>query len=174
LFGQKPMDKTPEGEGKSANKSAKTATPPAADRPKLRPDTASPGQQGRAAPTAPAAPARAPTAPAPVPTAGSQQPPMPPKPGAPPAPSGAAPLPRPQPETPQPQGAAEAIAARKQQQTASGSTADPSVKTGNMFKLDGDAKRLLDDPYADLIKGHENNSDQKAPVSAGGGGPQKR
>jgi len=43
-----------------------------------------------------------------------------------------------------------------------------------MFKLDGDAKRLLDDPYADLIKGHEAKADQKAPVGAGGGGPQKR
>lgn len=179
LFGQKPMDKAQSAEGKPADTGAETASPSAANRPKLRPDAAQANApQGRPAPTAPVAPApRAPVAPAPG-AAAPQRPPVPPKPGSPPIP-GAAPAGPPVPQSAppadtQPQGAAEAIAARKQQQTTTGSTADPSVSNGNMFKLDGDAKRLLDDPYADLIQGHEAKSDQKAPVGAGGGGPQKR
>jgi len=35
-----------------------------------------------------------------------------------------------------------------------------------MFKLDGDAKRLLDDPYADLIKGNREEHKRKAPADA--------
>jgi len=41
------------------------------------------------------------------------------------------------------------------------------VPSGNMFKLDGDAKRLLDDPYADLIKGNQQEQKRKADAAAG-------
>lgn len=179
LFGQKPLDKTLPTDEKP--KAETQQAPPAADRPKLRPDAAPSGQSpNRAAPSAPAAPAKAPVPPtAPTPPATQQKPPGPPRPAAPPLPGGAAAK---APQTPQnpkqsapiPGGAADAIAARPPTPPASGSTADPSVPTGNMFKLDGDAKRLLDDPYADLIKGHDAKPDQKAPAGAGGGGPQKR
>jgi ATP-binding cassette subfamily C protein LapB len=172
LFGQKPMDKGAPAEQKPAAQKAASTTS-VENRPKLRPDAAPNAEQkGRAAPTAPALPNR-PSEPKSAPAAASTQPAGPPKPATPPIP-GAAPAPRTAAPAPAAQGAAEAIAARKQQQKATGSTADPSVPTGNMFKLDDDAKRLLDDPYADLIKGQEAKSDQQAPAGAGGGGPQKR
>tara|TARA_R110001592_G_scaffold66707_1_gene204911 strand:- start:6208 stop:8445 length:2238 start_codon:yes stop_codon:yes gene_type:complete len=98
----------------------------------------------------------------------------------------AAPKPAPAPASaPAGGGAAEAIAARakdnaKQAATAPKTspgtpvTADPSVPSGNMFKLDGDAKRLLDDPYADLIKGNQEEHKRKAPAdAAAGAGPSK-
>ncbi len=171
LFGQKPMDKGTPAEQKPTAQTAASATS-TANRPKLRPDAAtSAGQQGRAAPTAPTV-ANRPPAPKAAPVAASKSA-GPPKPATPPTPDT---VPAPQAAAPSPaaQGAAEAIAARKQQQIATGSTADPSVPTGNMFKLDDDAKRLLDDPNADLIKGQEAKSDQQAPAGFGGGGPQKR
>ena len=62
-------------------------------------------------------------------------------------------------------GAAEAIAERARAK-GSRSTADPSVPSGNMFKMDGNAKRLLDDPYADLIKGYEGARKKTAAGSA--------
>lgn len=149
LFGQQPMNK---GDGPAAE--AASASEAAA--PKLKPDSDAPsGAPAQAAATG--APQLSPTGAAPP----KAPPAVGPSPGsAPPPPTGAkAPAPAPSGAAPTPTGAAEAIAARAQSKNAEHSTADPSVPAKNMFKLDDDAKRLLDDPYADLIKGYE--GDQK-------------
>lgn len=165
LFGQKPMDKAAPTEARKPPSDNASAPNPA--RPKLRPDSApAVNGAGRAAPAAP------PKAPAPKGN-GAKPTTPPPKPAAPPIPggqsTGAPPPAKPQ----QAGGATDALASRAAASQPKGSTADPSVATGKMFKLDGDAKRLLDDPYADLIKGNESKSDKAAPAGAGGG-PQKR
>ncbi len=170
LFGQQPMQK--DGNAAPASPDASGDGAPKAAPPRLKgtgeaaakvPQGAAKAPQG-----APKAPQGAnPAAPAPTPPAGAQpkQPPrMPPQPGA--APKAPAPPPTVAANSKQPPapaksgGAAEAIAERARRKESGGSTADPSVPASNMFKLDGDAKRLLDDPYADLIKGFD--SDRKA------------
>ena len=159
LFGQQPIP--------ARNDQADPAAAPAeAAIPGLPPLKDTP----KAAPSAPQAPQQPTAAP-------PKTPPAPGKAAPPPAPT-AAPKPSPSPvPAPTSGGAAEAIAARakenaKQTATApktspgSPATADPSVPAGNMFKLDGDAKRLLDDPYADLIKGNREEHKRKAPADA--------
>lgn len=162
LFGQQPMTAR-NGQADPAEAPSETVLPGV---PPLK-DTAK--AASRAAPTS----ERTPQQPAAKPSAA---PPTPSKAGPPPAPS-AAPKPSPAP-APAGGGAAEAIAARakdnaKQSATppkpspGTPATADPSVPSGNMFKLDGDAKRLLDDPYADLIKGNQQEQKRKADAAAG-------
>jgi ATP-binding cassette subfamily C protein LapB len=162
LFGQQPMTAR-NGQADPAEAPSETVLPGV---PPLN-DTAK--AASRAAPTS----ERTPQQPAAKPSAA---PPTPSKAGPPPAPS-AAPKPSPAP-APAGGGAAEAIAARakdnaKQSATppkpspGTPATADPSVPSGNMFKLDGDAKRLLDDPYADLIKGNQQEQKRKADAAAG-------
>jgi ATP-binding cassette subfamily C protein LapB len=159
LFGQQPMPK-----GDTAAPSAPPTGAPAAKAAKSAPPRLR--GTGDGAPKAP--PQSAPQAPAPAPQAAapagaaSKAPPKPaPAPAAPPIPGAAAAKGPPPPAAnatappPHPGGAAEAIAERAQNRSAERPTADPSVPANNMFKLDGDAKRLLDDPYADLIKGFE-------------------
>lgn len=162
LFGQQPMTAR-NGQADPAEAPSETVLPGV---PPLK-DTAK--AASRAAPTS----ERTPQQPAAKPSAA---PPTPSKAGPPPAPS-AAPKPSPAP-APAGGGAAEAIAARakdnaKQSATppkpspGTPATADPSVPSGNMFKLDGDSKRLLDDPYADLIKGNQQEQKRKADAAAG-------
>ena len=162
LFGQQPMTAR-NGQADPAEAPSETVLPGV---PPLN-DTAK--AASRAAPTS----ERTPQQPAAKPSAA---PPTPSKAGPPPAPS-AAPKPSPAP-APAGGGAAEAIAARakdnaKQAATppkpspGTPATADPSVPSGHMFKLDGDAKRLLDDPYADLIKGNQQEQKRKADAAAG-------
>ena len=162
LFGQQPMTAR-NGQADPAEAPSETVLPGV---PPLK-DTAK--AASRAAPTS----ERTPQQPAAKPSAA---PPTPSKAGPPPAPS-AAPKPSPAP-APAGGGAAEAIAARakdnaKQSATppkpspGTPATADPSVPSGNMFKLDGDAKRLLDDPYADLNKGNQQEQKRKADAAAG-------
>ncbi|MBO6520447.1 MAG: ATP-binding cassette domain-containing protein [Rhodospirillales bacterium] len=171
LFGQQPMQK---------GDAAPAAPEQAAQAPASQPGgakTPPPRLRG----TGDGAPKAAPeSTPQPAPQAAGapkpQQPPrVPPQPATPPAPQ-AAPAPKPAPPpaagAPKPAsagGAAEAIAERARRKGGDGSTADPSVPASNMFKLDGDAKRLLDDPYADLIKGFEGdrNANRKDPADAG-------
>lgn len=160
LFGQQPMQKGADAAPAAPNMPAADGPPKAAP-PRLR-------GTGDGAPKAP--PGGKPAAPAPAPTAEAaaqpKQPPrVPPQPGA-PAPKAPAPPPPAAASAKQPPapantgGAAEAIAERARRKDGSGSTADPSVPANNMFKLDNDAKRLMDDPYADLIKGFD--GDRKA------------
>ena len=166
LFGQQPMAKgaaPPEAAAAPTNAPQKPAPPrlkgSGEAAPKVEPQAAPPQQPPRMPPTANQNPAAAkppfPPQPAKVPTPGASAK------AAPPSPANAA-LP------PKPGGAAEAIAERAKAKGGERSTADPSVPASNMFKLDGDAKRLLDDPYADLIKGFDadRKSNQKAPDEA--------
>jgi len=171
LFGQQPMQKGADTPAAPAGAPAGAAAgaPPKTAPPRLKGTGDAPPQ---AAPKAPpqAAPQGAPKPPPPAANA-PQSPPRVPPPAAgakPPAPPPANATP------PKPGGAAEAIAERAQAtntapKSAERSTADPSVPASNMFKLDGDAKRLLDDPYADLIKGFDGDrkSGQAAPADAG-------
>lgn len=169
LFGQQPMQKN-DAAAEAAAKSEADGVPKAAP-PRLRgageaPPKAPPQDVPKGAPQ-PAAQAAPPGQSAPKP----QQPPkMPPPPAAaagtgPKAPPPAANAP----DKAGTGGAAEAIAERARKKDGERSTADPSVPANNMFKLDGDAKRLLDDPYADLIKGFEGDSqtNRKEPADAG-------
>lgn len=152
LFGQQPMNK---GDGSSAEKAPESNDAAKAAAPKLKPDSKAPS--GTPAPSSATAPQ--------MPPAGA----VPPKPSAstPPPPTGAkAPAPAPSGAAPAPAGAAEAIATRAQSKNSEHSTADPSVPAKDMFKLDGDAKRLLDDPYADLIKGYEGDRTNNEKESA--------
>lgn len=173
LFGQQPMQK---GNAAPAAPEQATQAPAAPDGVPKNPP---PRLRGTGEGTAKTPPAGAPQ---PAPQAASapkpQQPPrVPPQAGTPPAapaPVSTAPKPAPPPAASAPKpasagGAAEAIAERARQKTGDSSTADPSVPAKNMFKLDGDAKRLLDDPYADLIKGFEGdrNANRKDPADAG-------
>lgn len=173
LFGQKPIDKATPAKARAAAPGAAAGSAPDPARPKLRPDAAPKGgKPQRAAPTAPPA---APKAPAPATGSGAPSQP-PPKPSSAPPPgerANGAPTPA-RPPQPAAAGATDVLASRASGAPSNGSTADPSVPTGKMFKLDGDAKRLLDDPYADLIKGNESKSDQAASAGAGGAAPQKR
>lgn len=151
LFGQQPMNK---GDGSSTEKAPESSDAAKAAPPKLKPDTKAPA--GTPAPSPAAAPQMPPAgATAPKPSAGAPPPPPSGAKAPAPAPSGAAPT-----------GAAEAIAARAQTKGSEHSTADPSVPAKDMFKLDGDAKRLLDDPYADLIKGYEGDRTNNEKESA--------
>ncbi len=151
LFGQQPMNKgdgpaaeTTPANGDAPKKGAAPKLKPDADAPQGAPAQAAPSSTPAGAPRLP--PAAAPKAPPPAANSGN----------APPPPAGAkAPAPVPSGAASAPTGAAEAIASRAQSKNAEHSTADPSVPAKNMFKLDDDAKRLLDDPYADLIKGYE-------------------
>ncbi|MEX2311721.1 MAG: ATP-binding cassette domain-containing protein, partial [Rhodospirillales bacterium] len=152
LFGQQPMAKGDTPEAQAAEGSAKSAPPGsrgAEGTPKAPPQTAPPKQAPAAAQMPPTPQAKQPPQPA-----QTVQPPVPPMPGA------AKPPPPATGQQAHPGGAAEAIAERARKKAGDRSTADPSVPAKNMFKLDGDAKRLLDDPYADLIKGYE--GDRKA------------
>ncbi len=174
LFGQQPM---PKGGDSAPAAPAESAQPKAAP-PRLK----GTGDGAAKAPPqpAPSAPQQPPRVP---PAAG--KPAMPPKPGAAapapapaPAPAQAGTVPKPAPP-PAPAnagasrsgGAAEAIAERAEAKSGSRSTADPSVPASNMFKLDGDAKRLLDDPYADLIKGYDAKDSSNRPAAADTPGP---
>lgn len=155
LFGQQPMNK---GDGSSAEKAPESDDATKAAAPKLKPDSKAPS--GTPAPSSTTAPQ--------MPPAGAAPPKAPPpSASAPPPPTGAkAPAPAPFGAAPAPAGAAEAIAARAQSKSGEHSTADPSVPAKDMFKLDGDAKRLLDDPYADLIKGYEGDRTNNEKESA--------
>lgn len=154
LFGQQPMAKqagaekpTPaEAPGNAANRS----------KPKLKPGAVTPPA---AKPAQATAGARPPAQKAPVPPPPGQKKAAPPIPGSAPLPSA-----RGQARPPAPQGAADAIIANNTK--APPTPADPSVPSGNMFKLDGDAKRLLDDPYADLIKGQDGTQSTKPKATA--------
>ncbi len=176
LFGQQPMPKVEVPEQAAGGEAPKAAPP------RLKGIDGAPKASPQAAPQMPPrvpAPAGAQAAPQQM----APQPPAAAKPPVPSAPAGAKP-PAPQanpganPAGVPPSaasgtkssGAAEAIAdraARKER-----STADPSVPASNLFKLDGDAKRLLDDPYADLIKGYESDRKASQKPSAPAGGPQ--
>ncbi len=173
LFGQQPMQK---GNAAPAAPEQATQAPASPDGVPKNPPPRLRGTGEGQAKTPPAG------APQPAPQAASapkpQQPPrVPPQAGTPPAapaPVSTAPKPASPPAASAPKpasagGAAEAIAERARQKTGDSSTADPSVPAKNMFKLDGDAKRLLDDPYADLIKGFEGdrNANRKDPADAG-------
>lgn len=172
LFGKQPASAAPpQGEAKPDG----AAQPqPQGDRPRLRhpapgvapqsahpPHAAPPPGAGAAAPKAPPSPPKAPVAAPPTPSAPAKAPvaapqaPAAPK-GSPPLPSGA-PAPAPAPAAGG-GGASEAIAERAKSAVPK-STADPSVPSGKMFKMDDGAKRLLDDPYADLIKGYGKERD---------------
>jgi len=182
LFGQQPMTKggdTPAAAAGAPQKAAPPRLKGSGDGAPKAPSQAPP----RAAPQTPQ-PTGAPAAaqqqqPPRVPPAGTGKPPVPPgKPSAPPAPTAAKAAPTAAANAAQPPqagGAAEAIAERAQAKSAGRSTADPSVPANNMFKLDSDAKRLLDDPYADLIKGFEGDrkANQKAKADAEGSKNQK-
>lgn len=148
LFGQNPAQKpaVPSADNK-------VPTPPAKDGPMLQHGPSAPTPPTAAPTPPPRAPQQPPKAPAPPPTAAA----------APPAPKGAPPLPGGAPKAPAAPaapgrvpagGAAEAIAERTKAPVGTPKTADPSVPSGKMFKMDENAKRLLDDPYADLIKGY--------------------
>ncbi len=161
LFGQQPMQKSDDA-AEAAAKSTADGVPKAAP-PRLR----GAGEGAPKAPPQPASQAASPGQSAPKP----QQPPkMPPPPAA--AGTGSK-APPPQaanaPDQANKGGAAEAIAERARKKDGERSTSDPSVPANNMFKLDGDAKRLLDDPYADLIKGFEGDrkTNRKEPADAG-------
>ncbi len=158
LFGQQPMNK---GDGSSAEKTSESGDATKAAAPKLKPGSEAPsGAPTQTAPTPP------PTGAPQLPPAGTVPPKAPPPPAsAPPLPAGAK-APAPAPSGAAPTGAAEAIAARAQSKNGEHSTADPSVPAKDMFKLDGDAKRLLDDPYADLIKGYEGDRTNNEKESA--------
>ncbi|MBO6949335.1 MAG: ATP-binding cassette domain-containing protein [Rhodospirillales bacterium] len=166
LFGQQPMQKGADAAPAAPNVPPSDSVPKAAP-PRLR-------GTGDGAPKPP--PSGKPAAPAPKPEADSQ-PKKPPQ--APPQPGGAPKAPAPPPpaaaanakQPPAPAntgGAAEAIAERARRKEGGGSTADPSVPANNMFKLDNDAKRLMDDPYADLIKGYDGDrkANRKEPTEA--------
>ena len=168
LFGQQPMAKPESPE--LAAMPAEGATPKAAP-PRLK-------STSDGAPKAPAAAPQPPSAASPpkqpsVATPSAQPststpPPMPPSGAKPPMPPKA---PAPQARSNAPAGgAAEAIAERAQKK----STADPSVPASNLFKLDGDAKRLLDDPYADLIKGYEGDRKASQNTQAPSGTPNEQ
>lgn len=136
LFGQQPMQKDTAEPAPATNQSSAAPQAPAA----AQPTAGAPAPSAPKAPTPPPQPPQAGTPP-PPPAKGAAPPPLPgASAGAPAPPSGAT------------GGVTDVIAERAQNTR---STADPSVPTENMFKLDGDAKRLLDDPYADLIKGYE-------------------
>jgi ATP-binding cassette, subfamily C, bacterial LapB len=179
LFGQQPLTKgdAPDAPAAAGAGPAKAAPPrlrgtegapkaPPKSTPQASPQAAPPKQAPAAAQMPPAPQAKQPPQPAqagrPTMPAQAGKPAMPPQPaqGKPPVP----PMPGAAKAPPAAQqnagGAAEAIAERAKKKAGDRSTADPSVPASNMFKLDGDAKRLLDDPYADLIKGYE--GDRKA------------
>lgn len=167
LFGQQPMNKS---------EAVATDTPvePSTARPKLRPEGGGPAPQAAAPAPAPAASAgAAKVAPPPPVAAPAPVAPAAPKASAPPIPNAAPKAPAPASGPAPGGGAAEAIAelAKRKAAQAQHSTADPSVPTGNMFKLDGDAKRLLDDPYADLIQGYDNDRKNKQTAPADAGAP---
>ncbi|WNJ98757.1 ATP-binding cassette domain-containing protein [Thalassospiraceae bacterium LMO-JJ14] len=171
LFGQQPMakgDAPQEAAAAPANATQKPAPPRlkgTGEAPPKAPPQAVPPQA-----TAPQQPPRTPPAAGQPPAATKA--PVPPQPANMPAPGTPAKTAPPSPANadlpPKTGGAAEAIAERAKSKNAERSTADPSVPASNMFKLDGDAKRLLDDPYADLIKGFDGDhkSNQKAPDEA--------
>ncbi|MGJ3260920.1 MAG: peptidase domain-containing ABC transporter [Rhodospirillales bacterium] len=169
LFGQQPMQKSDDA-AEAAAKSTADGVPKAAP-PRLRGTgegaPKAPPQGAPQAPPQPASQAASPGESAPKP---QQQPKMPPPPAA--AGTGSK-APPPQaanaPDQANKGGAAEAIAERARKKDGERSTSDPSVPANNMFKLDGDAKRLLDDPYADLIKGFEGDrkTNRKEPADAG-------
>lgn len=164
LFGQQPLQKGTDAAPAAPNNHPSDGDPKAQP-PRLR-------GTGNGAPKAP--PGGKPAAPAPKPEAEAppKQPPrMPPQPGTPPkapAPPPAAANAKQPPAPSNTGGAAEAIAERARRKEGSGSTADPSVPANNMFKLDNDAKRLMDDPYADLIKGFDGDRkpDRKEPAGS--------
>lgn len=158
LFGQQPMNKS---DGSSAEKTPESGDTTKAAAPKLKPDSEAPsGAPTQTAPTPP------PTGAPQLPPAGTAPPKAPPPPASAPPPPAGAKAPAPAPSGAAPTGAAEAIAARAQSKNGEHSTADPSVPAKDMFKLDGDAKRLLDDPYADLIKGYEGDRTNNEKESA--------
>ncbi len=173
LFGKQPASAAQPQSTAKPEDAAAQQTPAQGDRPRLRhpapgvaPQAAhpphdtpppnsppSPPKNPAAAPPTPSAPPKAPVAAPQVPAAPKGQPPLP---------SGA---PAPAPAAGGGGGAAEAIAARTKADSPK-STADPSVPTGKMFKMDDGAKRLLDDPYADLIKGYGGERESKDTATA--------
>lgn len=178
LFGQQPMQKVETPDQAAGGDAAPKAAPPrlkgsdgaAKVPPQMPPKAPAPsGAQTAQPPQMAPKPPTAAKPPIPPATAKSPMPPVPSgvKPTAPQVNPAANPAPVAGVKN---GGATEAIAERAAKKERS--TADPSVPASNLFKLDGDAKRLLDDPYADLIKGYESDRKASQKPSAPAGGPQ--